>query len=244
MFVSPSLMCADIRRLGEEVETLEEIGVDLLHFDLMDGHFVPNMPMGLGVLAALRGTTGLPFDVHLMVEKNDWFIEEIAAIGADQISVHAESAVHLDRSLSLIGSHGIRAGVALNPATPLAALDYVLDRVDVVLLMAVNPGFAGQKLVPATLGKIAHCRAYLEERGSPALIEVDGNVSFENIPAMVAAGADILVAGTSSLYSRSGSLEENMARARSSIRDGLERRSTRADDAGSEPAGTVRRAGR
>jgi ribulose-phosphate 3-epimerase len=233
-------MCADACRLGEEVRTLEDLGADSLHFDLMDGHFVPNMPMGLGILAALRGKTHLPFDVHLMVEKNDWFIEEIAKIGAEQISVHAESAVHLDRSLALIRSHGIRAGVALNPATPLSALDYVVDRLDVVLLMTVNPGFAGQTLVPATLQKIADCRACLGERGSRALIEVDGNVSFENVPEMVAAGADILVAGSSSLYSKGASLRQNMERLRASGRDGLQRRSLRAGGAGGgAPAGAV-----
>ncbi len=233
-------MCADACRLGDEIKTLEDVGVDLLHFDLMDSHFVPNMPMGLGILAAVRGKTRLPFDVHLMVEKNDWFIEELAKIGAEQISVHAESAVHLDRSLALIRSHGLRAGVALNPATPLATLDYVVDRLDVVLLMTVNPGFAGQKLVPATIGKIADCRAYLDERGSDALLEVDGNVSFENVPPMVAAGADVLVAGTSSLYGKGASMQDNMDRLRASVRDGLHRRSLASGGAGgSAPADAV-----
>jgi ribulose-phosphate 3-epimerase len=176
-----------------------------------------------------------------MVEKNDWFIEEIARIGAEQVSVHAESAVHLDRSLALIRSHGLRAGVALNPATPLSALDYVVDRLDVVLIMTVNPGFAGQKLVPATLAKIADCRVYLDRRGSDALIEVDGNVSFENIPGMVAAGADILVAGTSSLYPKGASMQDNMDRLRAGVRDGLDRRAPRAGRAGeSAPADAVR----
>ena len=187
--------------------------MDMIHFDLMDSHFVPNMPMGLGVLAALRPVTKLPFDVHLMVQRNDWFIAQVAEIGAEQLCVHAESATHLDRSLSLIQDRGIRAGVALNPATPLSALEYVLDRIEFVMLMTVNPGFAGQKLVPATLGKIADCRRFLDERGrTDVRIEVDGNVSFENIPKMVAAGADILVAGTSSLYHRDGSLAENKTR--------------------------------
>ncbi len=224
--VSPSLMCADVRHLGEAVAELESVAVDSIHFDLMDGHFVPNMPLGLGVLEGLRGTTSLPFDVHLMVENNDWFVEEVARIGAEQLAVHAESACHLDRTLSLIEARGIRAGVALNPATPLSALDYVLDRLAFVLLMTVNPGFAGQSLVPATLAKIADCRQYLDARGrGDVAIEVDGNVSFENIPKMVAAGADILVAGTSSLYHREASLGDNMNRVREAIADGLAQRS-------------------
>jgi ribulose-phosphate 3-epimerase len=217
-------MCADACRLEDEVRTLERLGADLLHFDIMDGRFVPNMPMGLGVLPALRPRTSLPFDVHLMVEENDWFIEEVARAGAERITVHAESAVHLDRSLSLIRARGARAGVALNPATPLSALDYVLERIDFVLLMTVNPGFAGQKLVPSALRKIAECRAYLLARGAQVPIEVDGNVGFEHVPRMVAAGADVLVAGTSSLYDRQGSAEANMEHLRRRIREGLEAR--------------------
>lgn len=214
-------MCADAARLEDEVRALEEVGADYIHFDLMDSHFVPNMPLGLGVLSALRSRTSIPFDVHLMVERNDWFIDEVASIGAEMVSVHVESATHLDRSLALIRSHGIRAGAALNPATPLNALDYVIDRLDHVLLMTVNPGFAGQKLVPATLQKIADCRSYVESRGSGARIEVDGNVSLENAPRMVAAGADMLVAGSSSLYRAGSSIDENMKRLRAAVLEGL-----------------------
>lgn len=228
ILVSPSLMCADVCRLGEAVRALEELPADLLHFDLMDGHFVPNLPMGLGVLSALRDATSLPFDVHLMVENNDWFIGEVARTGAERIAVHAESAVHLDRSLALIRSHGIRAGVALNPATPLDALEYVLERLDFVLLMTVNPGFAGQELVPASLRKITDCRAFLDARGHKGRITVDGNVSFDNIPAMVEAGADVLVAGSSSLFRQGASLSENMDRLRQVVDDGLVRRGTAA----------------
>lgn len=214
-------MCADQACLADEVKRLEAVGVDYLHMDLMDTHFVPNMPMGLGALASLRDKTALPFDVHLMVERNDWFIGELAKIGVDQISIHAESALHLDRSLSLIRDHGIRAGCALNPATPLSVLDYVLDRLDFVVLMTVNPGYAGQTLVPATIGKIADCRRLFAEREVVMPIEVDGNVSFENVPRMVAAGADILVAGTSSIYHKGGSLVENMARLKETIEEGF-----------------------
>jgi len=210
ILIAPSLMCADACRLEEETKKLEDVGVDLIHIDLMDSHFVPNMPMGLGIVSALRPRTQLPFDVHLMVERNDWFVDELGGMGVERVSVHAESCRHLDRTLSLIRGHGMLAGCALNPATPLSVLDYVLDRLDFVVLMTVNPGFAGQKLVPATLRKIADCRRLLDERGVKIPIEVDGNVSFENIPKMVAAGADILVAGTSSLYHKDASMAENL----------------------------------
>lgn len=218
-------------RLEEEVRTLETLGVDAIHFDFMDSHFVPNMPMGLGLLSSLRSRTSLPFDVHLMVEKNDWFIEEVARIGVEQVAIHVESAVHLDRSLSLIRSQGIKAGAALNPSTPLSTLNYVLDKLDFVLLMTVNPGFAGQKLVPATIGKIADCRSFLAQNNkSDMTIEVDGNVSFKNIPGMVSAGADILVAGSSSLYHRDDSdeaipMQKNLQHMRQVIQVGLAERS-------------------
>ena len=237
VWISPSLMCADACRAEEEVESLERLGVDFLHFDLMDAHFVPNMPMGLGVIESLRPRTSLPFDVHCMVDKNDWFIEELARMGVDRISIHAESSVHLDRSLSLIRSHGIKAGVALNPATPLTALEYVLDRFDFVLLMTVNPGFAGQKLVPVTLTKIADCQRLFSKRNVNALIEVDGNVSFDNIPKMVRAGADILVAGTSSLFLRGGSREDNMKRLRRAVESGLEETPKNSEEAGDPATG-------
>jgi len=221
VLLAPSIMCADICHLEEGVRRLEKAGADLLHFDIMDAHFVPNMPLGLEVLRGLRGKTSLPFDAHLMVDNNDFFVEMCAKIGAQQISVHAESAPHLDRTLALIRGHGIKAGVALNPATPLSALDYVLEQLDFVLLMTVNPGFAGQTLVASALRKIADCRRYLDGRGLAIPIEVDGNVSFENIPPMVAAGGAILVAGTSSLFSSDASLGENMRAAREAIELGL-----------------------
>ena len=222
--IAPSLMCADMGLLADEVATLETVGVDLIHLDIMDAHFAPNMPLGLGVLADLRARTKLPFDVHLMVEDNDWFVEQVAAIGVEQIAVHVESATHLDRTLAVIRDKSIRAGVALNPATPLSALDWVLERSDFILLMTVNPGFAGQKLVPSALDKIAECKRYLMARGVDIPISVDGNVSLENIPPMVAAGADILVAGTSSLYKKGASRAENTELTRAAIADGLKRR--------------------
>jgi ribulose-phosphate 3-epimerase len=224
VLIAPSIMCADICRLEDHVHRLEAAGMDLLHFDLMDAHFVPNMPLGLGVLEQLRPKTGLPFDAHLMVENSELFIRELARIGVQYISVHAESATHLDRTIHSIQDHGIRAGVALNPATPLAALDYVIDFVDFVLIMTVNPGFAGQKLVTSALRKIADCRRLLRSFGRDIPIEVDGNVSFQNIPSMVAAGADILVAGSSSIFHSGGTLLENTAKTRQAIAEGLSRR--------------------
>jgi ribulose-phosphate 3-epimerase len=159
-----------------------------------------------------------------MVENNDFFVDAVAEIGVQQIAVHVESATHLDRTLSLIQGHDIKVGAALNPATPLSTLDYVLDRLDFVLIMTVNPGFAGQKMVPATLRKIAECRAFLDKRGINLPIEVDGNVSFENIPKMVSAGADILVGGTSSVFHKSGSRTENVQLTQQAIALGLAER--------------------
>lgn len=219
--VSPSLMCADLCHLEDQVRRLEGLGVDYLHMDIMDAHFVPNMPLGLETLRHLRPKTALPFDVHLMVDNNDFFIREMAAVGVQLISVHAETSVHLDHTLSLIQSLGAKAGVALNPATPLSTLEYVLEKLDFILLMTVNPGYSGQRLVDSTLDKIAQCRRMLDLHGLKVPIEVDGNVSFEHIPRMVAAGADILVAGTSSLFARGGSLHQNHKRMLHAIQEGL-----------------------
>lgn len=222
---SASLMCADLLNLEAHVRQLEAFGVHYLHFDLMDAHFTPNMPMGLTVIEQLRQRTHLPFDVHLMVEDNDLFVRKLLLLGAQYISVHAESARHLDRTLSLIREGGAKAGVALNPATPLDVLDYVLPQVDFVLIMTVNPGFAGQKLVTSALRKIADCRRLLDSQGfTETPIQVDGNVSFENIPKMVAAGADNLVLGTSSLYHPDSSLWQNYRHVLDAVREGLTQR--------------------
>jgi ribulose-phosphate 3-epimerase len=222
--ISPSMMCADLWHLEDQVRQLERAGVDFIHFDLMDAHYVPNMPVGLVMLEQVRAHTELPFDVHLMVEDNDFFVQKLAPIGVRCISVHAESAVHLDRTLAVIRSRGIQAGVALNPATPLSTLEYVVEQMDFVLIMTVNPGFAGQQMVPSALRKIYDCCTFLKDHGADIPIEVDGNVSFEKIPHMVAAGADILVAGTSSIFHKDGTLEENAARARQVIAQGLKMR--------------------
>jgi len=214
-------MCADLFSLESDVKALESIGVDLLHFDLMDAHFVPNMPIGLELLSQLRPKTDCPYDVHLMVEDNDFFISKLSEIGVQQITVHAESALHLDRTLGLIRDCGIKAGLALNPATPIGAINYVLDRIDYILIMTVNPGFAGQSMVPSALQKIADCQTFLQQRDVSLPIEVDGNVSFENIPKMVGAGANILVAGSSSIFNRYGSLSENAECVQEAISQGL-----------------------
>lgn len=222
--IAPSVMCADLCNLEKDIQLLEKSGIDLLHFDLMDAHFVPNMPIGLALIEQLRDKTDCDFDIHLMVDDNDFFVEAVANFGVQQIAVHAESALHLDRTLSVIQGYGIKAGVALNPATPLSALTYVINRLDFVLIMTVNPGFAGQKLVPATLQKISDCRAYLDKHGVKLPIEVDGNVSFENIPKMVAAGADILVGGSSSVFHKSSSRANNIQQIHQSISLGLQDR--------------------
>lgn len=222
--LAPSMMCADLWRLAETVRELEAAGVDMLHFDLMDAHFAPNLPLGLGLLEWLRPHTALPFDAHLMVEDNDFFIPRLAAIGVQQVSVHVESATHLDRTLSSIRGQGMKAGAALNPATPPSALAYVLEQLDFVLVMTVNPGFAGQKLAPSALRKIADTAAFLQDHGRDIPIQVDGNVSFANIPDMAAAGATILVGGSSSIFAPTGSLTENVHQARQAAEQGAQRR--------------------
>lgn len=220
--IAPSLMCADMTHLEADVRALELAGAEYLHLDIMDAHFVPNMPLGLEMARQLRSRTHLPFDAHLMVDNNDFFIRQMSELGANMVSVHVESCTHLDRALALIRALGMRAGVALNPSTPIQALDYVLDRLDFVMLMTVNPGFAGQRITPASYRKIADCRAYLKEKGASIPIEVSGNVSFDTITLMVASGADILVADAGSVYHPAAGILENMARTRTLAALGLE----------------------
>lgn len=222
VLISPSMMCVDPLNFESALRRVESLGVDMLHIDIMDGHFVPNAPMGLGILEALGPKTDLPIDVHLMVDDNDFFVELLQPMRVDQISVHVESCTHLDRTLARIREIGAQAGVAINPATPLSAIEYVLERIDYVLVMTVNPGYAGQKMTPASIRKIADCRKLLDDRGYGHVpIQVDGNVSFDNIPEMVRAGGVNLVAGTSSIFHRDGSWSENVDKMRQTITAGL-----------------------
>jgi len=223
--VAPSLMCADLGHLEDSVRQLESAGADLLHLDMADGHFVPNLLLGLDVVRWLRPRTALPLDVHLMVENPDVYVDPLAEIGVELVTVHAEACRHLDRTLARIREKGMRAGAALNPATPLEALQYVLPRLDFVLLMMVNPGFAGGKLVPSGIRKIADCRQWLARHDLDIPIMVDGNVSFEHTAQMVAAGASILVAGTSSWFHAGAPLSENVAKTAEAVAAGLKMKS-------------------
>jgi ribulose-phosphate 3-epimerase len=196
-FIAPSILSADFARLGEEVEAVLAAGADLIHFDVMDNHYVPNLTIGPLVCEALRkrGITA-PIDVHLMVEPVDRIVPDFAAAGATWISFHPEASLHVDRTLGLIREHGCRPGIVLNPATPLAYLDHVMDKVDMILLMSVNPGFGGQKFIGGVLGKLASVRQRIAAAGREIRLEVDGGVKVENIGAIARAGADTFVAGS------------------------------------------------
>jgi len=194
--IAPSILSADFSRLGEEVRAIEKAGADYVHVDVMDGHFVPNITIGPLVVEAVRRVTTLELDVHLMIENPDRYIPDFAKAGADIIVVHAEACTHLHRSVQLIKSLGKRAGVSLNPATTLACLDYVLDDLDLVLLMTVNPGFGGQGFIPACLPKIEALRREIDRRGLKTELEVDGGVKTDNIGLIAAAGAEVFVAGS------------------------------------------------
>ena len=194
--IAPSLLSADFMRLAEEIRAAEAAGVDMLHLDVMDGHFVPNITIGPFVVEAIRKTTLLPLDVHLMIEEPDRYIADFVKAGADYLTVHMEASVHLHRTVHWIKDSGVKAGVSLNPATPVWTLEHILPDLDLVLLMSVNPGFGGQGFIPQVLGKVATVREVLKERGLEVLIEVDGGVKYDNAKAVAAAGADILVMGS------------------------------------------------
>jgi ribulose-phosphate 3-epimerase len=194
--IAPSILSADFARLGEEVRAVAAAGADLIHFDVMDNHYVPNLTVGPVVCAALRPHVQLPIDVHLMVKPVDSLVAEFAKAGANIISFHPEASEHVDRTISLIREHGCKAGLVLNPATPLCALDYTLEKLDLVLLMSVNPGFGGQQFIRSVLPKIAEARKRIAATGKEIWLEVDGGIKADNIAEIARAGADTFVAGS------------------------------------------------
>jgi ribulose-phosphate 3-epimerase len=212
--IAPSILSADFARLGEEVRALNAAGADYIHIDVMDGHFVPNLTIGPGVVKALRPHSQLPFDVHLMIAPADPFVPEFAAAGADIITVHPEAGPHLHRTLQLIKSLGKKAGVSLNPATPIESVDHVLGDIDLLLVMSVNPGFGGQSFIPVALDKLRALRKRIDASGRAIDLEVDGGINAETARAAIAAGADVLVAGTATFAGGAAAYAGNIKRLR------------------------------
>lgn len=194
--IAPSILSADFTRLGEEIKAVEKAGADYIHIDVMDGHFVPNITVGPMIVAAARQATDLPLDVHLMIESPDMYIDDFVKAGSDLITVHVETVTHLHRLLGVIRDAGVKAGVALNPATPLSSIEYVLKNLDMVVLMTVNPGFAAQSFIPEVLPKIRELKEIIAQKGIEVDIEVDGGINVKNIGQAAQAGANVFVAGS------------------------------------------------
>jgi len=212
--IAPSVLAADFARLGEEVTAMDRAGADYIHIDVMDGHFVPNITVGPAVVRALRPLSRLPFDVHLMIAPVDGFIPSFVEAGADILTVHPEAGPHLHRTVQLIKAHGVKAGVSLNPGTPASAVDTVLGEIDLVLVMSVNPGFGGQHFIPGQLAKIRLLRDKIDAMGRTIDLEVDGGISDESAAQAIAAGADVLVAGTAAFAGGAGAYADNLTRLR------------------------------
>jgi ribulose-phosphate 3-epimerase len=215
--ISASILSADFGRLADQIQAAEAAGVDWIHVEVMDGHFVPNLTIGLPVLKAVRKITNLPLDVHLMISNPHLYIKEYLDAGADWLGVHVEVAWHLERLVQEIKDYGARAAVVLNPATPLASLEVILEAVDMVLLMTVNPGYSGQKFIPATLPKIRQLRAMIDGRNLPVLLQVDGGVQVDTIDPLVAAGVDVVVSGSGVFSENGGDVPGNVRRLREQL---------------------------
>jgi len=213
--LAPSILAADFARLGEQVREVEAAGADYIHVDVMDGHFVPNITIGPVVVKALRGATRLPLNVHLMIDEPERYIDAFAAAGADGLVVHPEAGSQLHRAIEQIRRHGIHVGVAINPGTPLSAIEEVLPEVDMALIMSVDPGFGGQEFIEDVLPKVRRLRRLLDERGLAAEVAIDGGITPETAPRCVEAGVRVLVAGTA-IFNERASIAENMARLRES----------------------------